>query len=179
MESKKVWTKTSEPTSYTQIYNYVENILDECSKTIDDLEVDYYQGVSASLNLFSNNFTTRRPLNVTALVAWSRPLNELRNARSSHDFRNGKHIRDTLNDAKMGTLIGPVSDESLFLIKRILDKTNEQLYSKIPNLATKLNDCLNLMEQYFLSFFEIENIQDIIQKKKKENAPVRNSSKRD
>ena len=31
---------------------------------------------------------------------------------------------------------------------------------------------MNLMEQYFLSFYEIENIHDIIQKKKKEKLPV-------
>jgi len=89
-----------------------------------------------------------------------------------HDIRNGKAVRDLLNEAKTGSLSGPVTDESIILMKRILDKTNDQLYSKTPVLANKIAECLSLMEQYFLSFYDIENIQDIIQKKKKEKTPV-------
>lgn len=172
MHQTKTWTKTTEPTSYDQIYKFVEQSLDECSAFVDEIENDYYQSSSASLSSLQKGYSPRRPLSVNALLSWSRPLNELRNARSAHDIRNGKAIRDLLNEAKTGTLVGPVTDESLFLLRRIMDKTNDQLYSKTPILANKLGDCMNLMEKYFLSFYEIENIQDIIQKKKKEKSPV-------
>jgi hypothetical protein len=172
MQQSKSWSKTTEPTSYLQIYRYVEQVLNECSMFIDEVENDYYQGTSASLNLTPKIQSSRRPLSVNTLLSWSRPLNELRNASSLHDIRNGKTIRDLLTEVKTGTLAGPVSDESGFLIKRILDKTTDQLYSKMPVLANKLADCMTLMEQYFLSFYDIENIQDIIQRKKKEKTPV-------
>ncbi|CAF5114419.1 unnamed protein product, partial [Rotaria magnacalcarata] len=96
----------------------------------------------------------------------------LRNARSLHDIRNGKTIRDLLSEARAGTLAESVSEDSCHLMQRILDTTNEHLYSKIPILTNKIADCMNLMQQYFLSFYDIENIQDIIQKKKKEKLPV-------
>jgi hypothetical protein len=172
MQTPRTWSKTTEPTSYHQIYKFVEQTLDECSTAIDELEKDYYQGASSSLNLINKNSSLRRPISVNTLLAWSRPLNELREARCVSDIRNGKNIRDLLNEVKTGTLNAPVSDESLFLIRRILDKTNEQLYSKIPGIANNIADCMNLMEQYFLSFYDIENIQDIILKKKKEKTPV-------
>jgi vacuolar-type H+-ATPase subunit C/Vma6 len=168
----KTWSKTIEPTSYGQIYRFVEQTLDECSTFIDEIEIDYYEGVSGSLNITNKTHSPRRPLSVNTLLAWTRPLNELRTARSANDIRNGKHIRDLLDEAKIGSLIGPVSDESVYLMKRILDKTNDQLYSKMPVLADKIADCISLMEQYFLSFYDIENIQNIIQKKKKEKSPV-------
>jgi len=168
MLPSKSWTKTIEPTSYEQIYKYVEQSLDEYSKFIDNAEIDYYQGSSVPIISSVRN----RPLSINTLLAWTRPLNELRTARSANDIRNGKHIRDLLDEARIGSLIGPVSDESVYLMKRILDKTNDQLYSKIPVLANKIADCISLMEQYFLSFYDIENIQDIIQKKKKEKSPV-------
>jgi hypothetical protein len=172
MQTPRTWSKTTEPTSYHQIYKYVEHILDECSAAVDVLEKDYYQGASSSLNFNSKNFSSRRPLSVNTLLAWSRPLNELREARSVSDIRNGKNIRDLLNEVKTGTLNTPVSDDSVFLVRRIMDKTNEQLYSKVPTIADNIVDCMSLMEQYFLSFYDIENIQDIIQKKKKEKTPV-------
>jgi hypothetical protein len=173
MQQTKTWSKTTEPSSYHQIYKYLEQALDECSKFIDEIENDYYQGSSASLNIVQHkDYSPRRPLSVNTLLSWSVPLNELRNAGSLHDIRNGKIIRDLLNEVKTGTLAAPVADESVFLMRRILDKTTDQLYSKIPALANKITDCMNLMEQYFLSFYEIENIQDIIQKKKKEKTPV-------
>jgi len=172
MQTPRTWSKTTEPTSYNQIYKFVEQTLDECSGVIDELEKDYYQGASTALNINNKSSSSKRPLSVNTLLAWTRPLNELREARSLNDIRNGKHIRDLLNDAKTGGLSGPVSDDSMFLIRRIMDKTNEQLYSKIPTIATNLAECMSLMEQYFLSFYDIENIQDIIQKKKKEKTPV-------
>ncbi|CAF0920728.1 unnamed protein product [Rotaria sordida] len=171
MQPQKTWSKTTEPTSYDQIYKYVEYILNECSTSINELENDYYQGVSASLNITSKIHSIKRSLPVNTLLSWSHSLNILRNARSLSDIRNGKTIRDLLAEVRTGTLIGPVPDESCFLMQRILDKTNEQLYSKIPVLANKITDCMSLMEQYFLSFYNIENIQDIIQKKKKEKSP--------
>lgn len=175
MPSTKTWTKTTEPTSYQQIYAYVERILVKCSATIDEFEKDYYEGASASLNLIEKIQSPRRPLEVNTLLAWSRPLNELRNARSVNDIRNGKNIRDLLHEVKVGSLNAPVSDESVFLIGRILVKTAEQCTGKILLLANQIEECMNLMEQYFLSFFTIENIQDIIQKKKKEKTSVSES----
>jgi len=172
MQPSKTWSKKTEPTSYRQIYKFVEQALNECSTFIDELELDYYQGTSASLNITNKHYSPRRPLSVNTLLSWSGPLNELRNAGSLTDIRNGKTIRDLLNEARTGAFVGPVSDESVFLLRRILDKTNEQFYSKTPVLANKIADCMSLMEQYFLSFYEIENIQDIIQKKKKEKTSV-------
>jgi hypothetical protein len=168
----KSWSKTIEPTSYEQIYKYIEQTLDECSTFIDTIEIDYYQGTSASLIPTPKNQTTNRPLSVSTLLSWSNPLNELRDARLLHDIRNGKTIRELLSEARIGTLYGPISDESVVLMKRILDKTTEQFYSKIPKLTNKITDCTNLMEQYFLSFYDIENVQDIVQNKKKEKLPV-------
>ncbi|CAF2706251.1 unnamed protein product [Rotaria sp. Silwood2] len=171
MQSHKAWSKTTEPTSYDQIYRYVEKILDECSTFINEIENDYYQGISASLHITPKIQSSKRSLPINTLLAWSNSLNALRNARSLHDIRNGKTIRDLLAEVRTGTVIGHVSDESCFLMQRILDKTNEQLYSKIPGLSNKIADCVSLMEQYFLSFYDIENIQDIIQKKKNEKMP--------
>ncbi|CAF0991246.1 unnamed protein product [Rotaria sp. Silwood1] len=171
MQKLKAWSKTTEPTSYDQIYRYVDKVLDECSTFIDEIENDYYQGISSSLNITPKIQTSKRSLPVNTLLSWSHLLNSLRNTRSLHDIRNGKTIRDLLAEIRTGTFIGSVSDESCFLMQRIMDKTNEQLYSKIPILANKIADCMSLMEQYFLSFYDIENIQDIIQKKKKEKMP--------
>ena len=89
--------KTSEPTSYEQIYKYIEHVLDECSTFIDDAEIDYYQGSSPSIISTARNQITTRPLSVLALQAWSHPLNELRDARFLHDIRNGKTIRELLS----------------------------------------------------------------------------------
>ena len=172
MQPPKVWSKTTEPTSYDQIYKFLEQALDDCSAYVNEIESEYYLDTSSSLNITSKTNSTRRPLSVNTLLTWSRPLNDLRNARSIFDIRNGKTVRDLLNEAKTGSLAGPVTDESILLMKRILDKTTDQLYSKTPVLANKIADCLSLMEQYFLSFYEIDNIQDIIHKKKKEKAPV-------
>jgi hypothetical protein len=172
MSPLKSWTKTIEPTSYEQIYRYIEQALDECSTFIDSAEIDYYQGSSASIISTVKNQITTKPLSVLTLQAWSQPLNQLRDARLLHDIRNGKVIRELLSEARTGTLYGPITGESVVLMKRILDKTTDQLYSKIPAVANKITDCMNLMEQYFLSFYDIENIQDIIYKKKKEKSPV-------
>jgi hypothetical protein len=167
MYPPKLWSRTTEPRNYDQIYTYVQQELDECLGFTDDLENDYYQSTSGSLLL-----TAKKPLPVNTLVTWSRHLNELRTARSLYDIRNGKTMRDLLSDARTGTLPSKVSDEGIFLMKRILDKTSEQLYSKVPAVATQIADCMNLMEQYFLSFYQIENIQDFLLNKKKEKAPV-------
>ncbi|CAF3882722.1 unnamed protein product [Rotaria sordida] len=166
MHPPKSWSKTTEPTSYEQIYKYVERALDECSIFIDNTENDYFQGSSISNITTSKN----RPLSVLTLQAWSQPLNQLRDARLLRDIRNGKTIRELLSEAKTGTLYGPITNESVLLMKRILDKTTEQFYSKIPILIDKITDLMNLMEQYFLSFYEIKHIQDIIQKKRKEKS---------
>ena len=172
MYPPKLWSKSTEPRNYDQIYTYVEQELDECLGFIDELETDYYQSTTGSLLLPSKLQSAKQPLPVNTLVTWSRHLNELRNARSLYDLRNGKTMRDLLSDAKTGTLPTQVSDEGIFLMKRILDKTSEQLYSQVPALANKVADCMNLMEQYFLSFYQIENIQEVLLKKKKEKAPV-------
>ena len=175
MQPPKVWSNNTEPTSFDQIYQHVEQVLDECSKFVNELENDYYQGIlspSSSLSIISKIQSPRRPLSVNTLLSWSRPLNELRNARSLHDIRNGKTIRDLLAQGKKGISKGVISEESYFLMQSILDKTADQLYSKVPTLADKINDCMKLMKKYFLSFYDIQNIQEIIQKKKKENAPV-------
>ena len=168
----KSWSKTTEPTSYEQIYQYIEQTLDECSKFIDEAEIDYYQESSTSIITIPKSQITNRSLSILTLQAWSRPLNELRDARLLYDIRNGKIIRELLSEAKTGTLYASVTDECVVLMKRILDKTTEQLYSKIPALINKITDCMNLMEQYFLSFYDIDNIQDIVQHKKKEKLPV-------
>ena len=173
MHQLKPWTQTTEPTSFEQIYAYFERTLNDCSKFIDNMETDYYQGSSTSIiPIPIANQSTTRPLSVITLQAWSKSLNELRDARLLYDIRNGKTIRELLSEAKAGTLYEPVSNESIILMKRILDKTTEQLYSKIPVLVKKITDCMNLMERYFLSFYEIENVQDIVQDKKKEKLPV-------
>lgn len=172
MSSARVWSKSAEPQSYDQIYRFVEHDLNEISSLIDELEKDYYQGTTGSMNLSSKNYSPRRPLAVNTLLSWSHPLNELRLAKSLNDFRNGKSVRDALSDARTGALISPVSDESVFLMKRILDRTTEQLYSKIPNLANRIAECMSTMEQYFLSFYQIENIQEILQNKRKEKDSV-------
>ncbi|CAF3327334.1 unnamed protein product [Rotaria socialis] len=166
MHPPKPWSKTIEPTSYEQIYRFVEQALDECSTFIDHAEADYYQGSVTSIIQ-----STKRPLSVIALQAWSQPLNQLREARLLHDIRNGKAIRELLSEASIGGLYGPVTDEGLALMKRVLDKTTEQLYATIPTLINKIADSMNLMEQYFLSFYEIDHIQDIIQNKRKEKLP--------
>ena len=172
MSSGKRWTKSSEPHSYDQIYRYVEAELDECSALIDELELDYYKGTTGSLSISSKHFSAKRPLPVNTLLSWSNPLNELRLAKSLNDFRNGKTIRDTLADARAGALIGPVSETSTYLLKRVLDKTTEQLYSRMPTLANRISECMSTMEQYFLSFYQIENIQEILLNRKKEKDPV-------
>jgi hypothetical protein len=172
MHQSKSWSKTTEPTSYEQIYKYVEQSLGQCSKFIDNVEIDYYQGSSASIISTTKNQITNKPLSVVTLLVWSNPLNELREACLLHDIRNSKTIRELLSEARTNTLYGPITDESIVLMKRILDKTTEQLYSKLPILTNKIIDCMNLMEQYFLSFYDIENIQDIVQNKKKEKLPV-------
>jgi len=164
----KSWSKTIEPSSYEQIYKHVEQSLDACSKYIDRVEIEYYQSAS----LVAKSTSTNRPLSFLALQAWSQPLNYLRDAGLLHDIRSNKAIRELLNEARLGNLYEPVSDESLVLMKKILDRTIDQLHSKIPMIINKITDVMNLMEQYFLSFYEIENIQDIVQNKKKEKLPV-------
>ncbi|CAF1997085.1 unnamed protein product [Rotaria magnacalcarata] len=171
MKTAKPWSKTTEPSSYDQIYRYFEQVLEECLEFINEFENDYYQGITSSLTSPPKIQSSKQSVSVNALIAWSRPLNELRNARSLHDIRNGKTIRDLLSEARAGTLAESVSEDSCHLMQRILDTTNEHLYSKIPILTNKIADCMNLMQQYFLSFYDIENIQDIIQKKKKEKLP--------
>ena len=176
MHPPKAWSTTIEPTSYKQIYQYVEHALDKCTTFISDLEKDYYQDAEGSQESSDTpkQHSSKKPLSYNTLINWSRPLNELRNARLLHDIRNGKTMRDLLSDAKMGGLITSVSDESIFLMKRIMDKTSEQLYSNIPTLASRIADCMHLMEQYFLSFYEIEHIHDVVQRKRKEKVPVSN-----
>ena len=164
MHPVKSWSKSHEPSSYEQIYAYLEGALDASSSYIADLEVDYFQGATRA--------TSNRPLPVVALTAWSQPLNELRDARLLRDIRQGKAIRELLGEARIGNLLGPFSDESVVLMKRVLDKTNEQLYSQIPTLIGQINDAMDLMERYFLSFYEIQHIEEIIQKKRKEIPPV-------
>lgn len=166
MHPVKLWSQTTEPSSYEQIYAYLEQALNDCSTVITDLEVDYFQAATKTVN------ASNRSLPVVALTSWSEPLNELRDARLLRDIRNGKTIRELLGEARIGTLLGPFSDESVVLMKRVLDKTSEQLYSQMPILISRINESMDLMERYFLSFYEINEIEDIIQKKSKEVPPV-------
>jgi hypothetical protein len=172
MNLNKSWSKTIEPTSYEQIYKYIEQSLNDCSIFIEHAEIDYYQSSSRSIITTPTNQIINRPLSVLTLQAWSQPLNNLREACLLYDIRNSKTIRELLNEVRTNNLYGPINDDSVVLIKRILDKTTEHLYSKIPLLINKITDTMNLMEQYFLSFYEIENVQDIVQQKKKEKLPV-------
>ncbi len=172
MNPRKAWSKTTEPTSYEQIYKYIEQSLNDCSIFIDHAEIDYYQTSSGSIISTPKNQIINRSLSILTLQAWSQPLNNLREACLLYDIRNSKTIRELLTEIRTSTLYGPVSDDSVVLIKRILEKTTEHIHSKIPLLAKKITDIMNLMKQYFLSFYEIENIQDIIQNKKTENIPV-------
>lgn len=163
------WTIDQEPSSYEQIYRYFESALDECVQMIDNAEGDYYQTSSREA---SNTSQAKRSLAVTALTSWSEQLNELRECRLLRDVRNGKTIREILSEAKSGMLYGSFTDEGLTLFKRVLDKTNEHLYMKIPTINKRIEDIMNLMERYFLSFYEIDGIEDVVEKKKKENIPV-------
>jgi len=161
-----------EPTSYTQIYNDIKQTLDECSTFINNAEIEYYQASSVSFTETSRNQITNRPLSVIILQAWSHRLNELRQAHFLHDIQNTVTVRKLLNQVRTSTLYRPPTDESAVLMERISAKINEQLYSKIPILINKIMDCMNLMEQYFLSFYHIENIQCIVKNKKKEELHV-------
>lgn len=172
MHLSKSWSKTIEPSSYDQIYKFIEQSLETCSNFIDQAEIDYYQGTSGTLVSTPRTPTINRPLSVLTLQIWSPLLNELREACLLNDIRSSKTIREILGEVRNGTLYGSIREESVVLIKRILDKTTEQLYSKIPVIITQMTDMMNLMEQYFLSFYEIENIQEIIHEKKKEKIPV-------
>ncbi|CAF1240182.1 unnamed protein product [Adineta steineri] len=171
MHPPKPWSKTTEPTSYDQIYKFLEQELNECAAYIDDIEGDYYDETSASVNIKPKAQTARRSQAVNALIAWSAPLNELRNARLLSDLRNGKTVRDLLNEARTGNFGDSISDESVNLMKRIMEKTTDQLQSKMLVLTNKLHECTNLMEQYFLSFYDIENIQEVVQKRKNDRPP--------
>ena len=164
------WSVNREPRSFAQIHQYLEESLLQCSSMIDNAELDYFQGSSKET---FNSMNINRSLAVVTLNSWSQPLNELRDARLLRDIRNGKSIREMLGEAKIGLLFGPYTEESLVLINRILDKTNEQLYSKIPTISNRIEEIMNLMERYLLSFFDINKIEDIIENKKKEVPPVR------
>lgn len=172
MQPPKPWSKTTEPTSYDQIYKFLELSLVECSNYIDEIENEFYQDTSAAVNIKPKAQTARRPLSVNSLAAWSTPLNELRNARMLSDIRNGKTARDLLTEARTGNFGDSISDECVNLLKTILERTNEQLHSKMPPLASKIGECMNLMEQYFLSFYDIENIQEVVQKRRNDRPPV-------
>jgi hypothetical protein len=174
MNPNKPWSKTTEPTSYEQIYKFIEQSLNDCSTFIDHAEIDYYHTTSHSVIPIGKNQINNRPLSVVTLQAWSQPLNNLREACFLYDIRGNKTIRELLSEVRTNDLYGPINDDTVVLIKRILDKTTDHLYSKIPLLLNKITDTMNLMEQYFLSFYEIENIQDIVQNKKKERLPVSN-----
>ncbi len=169
IHSPTSWSKTMEPTSYTQIYNDIKQTLDECSTFINNAEIEYYQASSVSFTETSRNQITNRPLSVIILQAWSHRLNELRQAHFLHDIQNTITVRELL---RTSTLYRPTPDESAVLMERISYKINEQLYSKIPILINKIMDCMNLMEQYFLSFYYIENIQCIVKNKKQEELDV-------
>ena len=172
MNLSKSWSKTSEPSSYEQIYKFVEQALEHCSNFIEQAEIEYYQGSSGSLVSTPRTPTSNRPLSVLTLQVWSPLLNELREACLLNDIRSSKTIREMIGEVRNGAVYGSVREEGVVLIKRILDRTTDQLYSKIPAIITQMTDVMNLMEQYFLSFYEIENIQEIIHEKKKEKIPV-------
>ncbi|CAF1468120.1 unnamed protein product [Adineta steineri] len=154
--------------SFKQIYDYVEKSLDEYSRLINDLEIDYYQCSPTSIE-----FTSRkpRPFSVTILQAWSQPLNELHKTYLSHDIRNIETTCELLEAAKTGVFHRFIKDESIILMERISQKIVQQLNSNILILTDKIVDCMNLMKQYFLSFYHIKNIQYIIQNRQKEELP--------
>ncbi|UJR37785.1 hypothetical protein I4U23_030476 [Adineta vaga] len=171
MQPPKVWSKTNEPSSYDQIYKFLDIALKECLTYVNEIENEYYQETSAAVNIKPKVETARRPQSVNTLIAWAGPLNQLRNARLLSDIRNGKTARDLLTEARTGNFGDSISDETINLLKNILDKTNDQLHSKMPLLANKIAECMNLMEQYFLSFYDIENIQEVVQKRRNDRPP--------
>ena len=172
MPTARNWSKTSEPKDFTDIYRYIQDELSICSKIIDQMEEEYYQVTPESLSARSTNFSSKRPLSVNALSTWSRLLNELINSGAARSISNAKSIRELLILSKNGALFGNISEDHISLMHRILDKTTDQLHLRMPNLADRINDSMRIMERYFLSFYEIENIQDYLQNKKKEKKPV-------
>ena len=169
MNLSKSWSKTTEPSSYDQIYKFIEQSLENYSNFIDQAEIDYYQSTIVST---PRTPTSNRPLSVLTLQVWSPLLNDLREACLLNDIRSSKTIGEILNDVRNGTVYGSINDESVVLIKRILERTTNQLAEKIPKMIDQMMEMMNLMEQYFLSFYDIENIQDIIHEKKKGKIPV-------
>ncbi|CAF0753044.1 unnamed protein product [Didymodactylos carnosus] len=161
MHSRGSWSVKSEPQNYEQIYDYFRQILINCSKSVDTIEQSYYHQHQSSVR--------------TTLTTWSKPLNDLRNCRQLQEIRNGKTIRDLLNDIKTGEfIIGPVSNESILLLRRITERTNQILNTKLPELAKTIEECMSQMEQYFLSFYQIEHVQDIVLQRRKEKLPDEN-----
>ncbi|CAF1290235.1 unnamed protein product, partial [Didymodactylos carnosus] len=173
VSSKVSWDTTVEPRNYDQIYHYVLEVLQGCSNMVDAFEREYYQqSVSETLSSLTNNTSQQQQQkSVATLISWSKPLNDLRKASYISEIRNGKLIRDLLKDIRTSVITNTVSDEGVILIKRILDCTTDILYSKIPILAQKMDEITNLMNQYFLSFYQNDNSQDNTDKKKKKKKP--------
>jgi hypothetical protein len=169
MQASKSWTTSVEPTSYKQIYVYIERALQQCSTLITEAEIDYYQESSLGLHKAA---TKTRSLSIVTLSAWSQPLHDLLISRSLDAIRSGTIIRELMADEEIAIVRGHPPDKNLALMKRILDKTTEQFHSRIPTIITSITECMNLMEQYFLSFYEIAQIEDIILNKIEEIQPV-------
>lgn len=167
MSSVRSWTETTEPKDHTDIYRYVQQKLDEFSALIDDYENDYYRSV-----ISNNTNRFKRPLPVHTLTSWGKLLNEFITSGAARSISNTKSMRDLLAQSKAGSTLANVTEDHIIVMQRILEKNADQLENKIPNLAGRIKSCLRIMEQYFLSFYEIPNIQEYIANKKKEVAPV-------
>ncbi|CAF1059715.1 unnamed protein product [Adineta ricciae] len=162
MLSIKSWPKTKEPASYQEIYNHVEHFGSECSQFIDIIEIDYYQGTTSTEIALSKDRITHRALSVITIQTWSRRLNQLRTIACSKDFCSAESTREFLNGERL------IDSEIIALIERINSKIRQQFKVEIPVLIERLNDCMEMMKQYFLSFYQIESIQRIIENDQEE-----------
>ncbi|CAF1586788.1 unnamed protein product, partial [Didymodactylos carnosus] len=134
-------------------------------------ENEYYQISTSGTQSAFGVTTPRQKTSVTTLISWSKPLNDLKNTRQLLDIRNGKTIRDLLTDIRTGEIMGTVSNQAVLLMKRILDCTTDMLFTKMPALIQKIDDVMNIMNQYFRSFYNIDNIEDVVKSEKKERMP--------
>ncbi|UJR08463.1 hypothetical protein I4U23_012732 [Adineta vaga] len=157
-----------QPTSYKQIYKYIEQVCNECSIFIDTIEIDYYQGSSSTMIVTSPDQRTHRPLSVIIIQTWSQQLKQLQKVCYSKDIQNSTTARELIKEATLGSSVRFINNESIILMQRIDSKIREQLQFKIPILVEQISNCLKIMKQYCLSFYTIENVRRIIQKKQEE-----------
>ncbi|CAF0868083.1 unnamed protein product [Adineta ricciae] len=131
--------------------------INECSRFIDTIEIDYYQGTAPVGIALPKDRITHRPLSVITIQTWSQRLNQLQTITCSKDFCSAKAVRKLLDGERL------IDGKIIALIERIDGKIRQQLKIEIPVLIERLNDCVEMIKQYFLSFYQIENIQRIIE----------------